>query len=84
VWGSNLHQAIRFLQMTGESACRTIVYIALINRYLLLTWKLHQDYSAKNWPRTLWGIAKFSHSVDRQNRGDYCASTTRWIKVCIL
>jgi hypothetical protein len=45
VWHHNLDEAIPVLSLHRWIGLPDIVYLASIKRYLLLTWRLHQDFS---------------------------------------
>jgi len=45
VWNHNLNEAIPVLSLHQSIGAPEMVYIAAIDRYLLLTWRLHSDFS---------------------------------------
>jgi len=45
VWGSDLEDSVPVLSLHRCIGAPEMVYMAKINRYLLLTWRLHKDFS---------------------------------------
>ena len=90
VWNYNLEESIPILSLHRWISLPEMVYLAGIERYLLLTWRLHKDFSAEDGSDMLifeapepWGPFSLVH-LEENWEGDlnpYCPRVPlKWLE----
>ena len=91
-WSSNLQQAIPVFRDDHRVSLPDMVYIASIHRYVLLTWRLHKDFSPDDGTELMiydaphpWGPFTLVHQEamwESQEMNPYCPRLPlKWLKV---